>query len=54
MSPTILIKFSAEPNDPGDPKYTQNLSLVITEHLKFVSGQQIFSTARESPPKPGE
>ena len=35
---------------PGS-KYTQNLSFVITKHLKLVSVQQNFPTARGRTPK---
>ena len=42
---TIQIHFSAEPDDQGGTKYTQNLSFVITEHLKLVSGQKYFPMA---------
>ena len=33
------------------PKYTQNLSFVIAEHIELVPGQKNIPTARESPPK---
>ena len=49
--PTILTHFSAELHDQGGFKYTQNLSLVITKHIKLVPGQKDFPTARESPSK---
>ena len=51
--PTIQIHFLAELHDRGGHKYTQNLSFVITEHLKLVSGQKDLPTARERPPKLG-
>ena len=41
-APTMHIHFSAEPHDRGGSKYTQNLSFVITKHLKLVSGQTNF------------
>ena len=38
--PTIQIYFSAEPYDREGSKYTQNLSFVISENLKLVTGQK--------------
>ena len=40
--PTNQIYLPAESHDRGGSKYTQNLSFVITEHLKLVSGEKIF------------
>ena len=37
----------------GVSSYTLNLSFVITEHLKLVSGQKNFPTAHGTPPKLG-
>ena len=51
--PTIQIHFSAEPHDRGGSKYTQNLSFVITEHLKLVLVQKNFPTTRDRPLKFG-
>ena len=49
--PTTYRQFSPDVLIRGGSKYTQNLSFVITEHIKLVPGQKNFPTARESPPK---
>ena len=41
MPPSIYIHFSAKPHDQGCSKYTQNLSFVITKHVKLVLDQKI-------------
>jgi len=38
-----LLQFKPDPHDQGGSQYIQNLSFVITEHLKLVSGQKKFS-----------
>ena len=49
--PTTYRQFSPDVLIRGGSKYTQNLSFVITEHIKLVPGQKNFPTARKSPPK---
>ena len=51
--PDLQLKsfFLAEPHDQEGSKYTQNLSFIITKHIKLVLGKKSFPTARESPPK---
>ena len=48
---TTFRQFSPEVFIRGGSNYTLNLSFVITEHLKLVSGQKKFPTARGRPPK---
>ena len=54
MPPTIQIQFSAKSHDQKGYKYTQNLSIIDTEHLKWVLGQKRFPNPRGMPPKLGE
>ena len=49
--PSTFRQFSPDVLIRGGSNYTVNSSFVITEHIKLVPGQNIFPTARESPPK---
>ena len=40
--PTAYRQFSPDVLIRGGSKYTQNLSFVITKHLKLVPGQEFF------------
>ena len=40
--PTTFWQFSPDILIRGGSNYTQNLSFIITEHVKLVSGQKIF------------
>ena len=51
--PTTYRQFSPDVLIRGGSKYTQNLSFVITEHLKLVSGQKNLPMARGRLPKLG-
>ena len=51
--PTTFRQFSPDVLIRGGSNYTQNLSFVITEHVKLVSGQKNFPTPRRRPPKSG-
>ena len=51
--PTTFRPFSPDVLIQGGSNYTQNLSYVITEHIKLVPGQKSFPTARGSPSKSG-
>ena len=51
--PTTYRQFSPEIFIRGGSNHTLNLSFVITEHLKLVSGQKNFPTSRGRPPKSG-
>ena len=51
--PTTIRQFSPDVRIRGGSNYTLNLSFVITEHLKLVSDQKNFPTARGRPPKSG-
>jgi len=42
VPPSTFRQFSLDVHIQGGSKYTLNLSFVITDHLKFVSGQKIF------------
>ena len=53
IPPTTFRQFSPDVRIWGGSNYTQNLSFVITEHLKLVSDQKNFPTARGRPPKSG-
>ena len=49
--PTTFRQFSLDVLIRAGSNYTLNSRFVITEHLKLVSGQKIFPTTRERPPK---
>ena len=51
--PTTYRQFSPDVLIRRGSKYTQNLSFIITEHIKLDLGQRNFSMPRGTPPKSG-